>query len=62
MSDWHTKRSNNANEIWNTSRQCKGLRVPNIPDYIKHAAYKCYVFVELKKLKKSGVVTKLLKR
>ena len=32
MSDWHTKRLHNANEIWNTSKQCKGLRVPNIPD------------------------------
>ena len=61
MSDWHTKRFNNANEIWNTSRQCKGLRVPNIPDYIKHAAYKCYVFVELNKLKKEWNRDKIIK-
>ena len=61
MSDWHTKRFNNANEIWNTSRQCKGLRVPNIPDYIKHAAYKCYVYVELNKLKKEWNRDKIIK-
>jgi dTDP-4-amino-4,6-dideoxygalactose transaminase len=61
MSDWHKKRSANANEIWNTSKQCKGLRVPNIPDYIKHAAYKCYVFVELKKLKKGWERDKIIK-
>ena len=61
MSDWHTKRFNNANEIWNTSKQCKGLRVPNIPDYIKHAAYKCYVFVELNKLKKEWSRDKIIK-
>ena len=61
MSDWHTKRFNNANEIWNTSRQCKGLRVPNIPDYITHAAYKCYVFVELNKLKKEWNRDKIIK-
>ena len=61
MSDWHTKRFNNANEIWNTSRQCKGLRVPNIPDYIKHAAYKCYVFVELNKLRKEWNRDKIIK-
>ena len=61
MSDWHTKRFNNANEIWNTSRQCKGLRVPNIPDYIKHAAYKCYVFVDLNKLKKEWNRDKIIK-
>jgi len=51
MPDWHTKRINNANKIWNTAKQCKGLRVPSIPDYIEHAAYKCYVFVESKELK-----------
>ena len=51
MSNWHTKRITNANKIWNTAKQCKGLRVPNIPEYIEHAAYKCYVFVELKELK-----------
>jgi dTDP-4-amino-4,6-dideoxygalactose transaminase len=46
MPDWHRKRLNNANRIWNTARLCKGLRVPTIPDYIEHAAYKCYVFVK----------------
>ena len=51
MLDWHTKRITNASKIWNTAKQCKGLRVPSIPDYIEHAAYKCYVFVELKELK-----------
>jgi dTDP-4-amino-4,6-dideoxygalactose transaminase len=61
MPDWHAKRSANANEILNTSKQCKGLRVPNIPDYIKHAAYKCYVFIELKKLKKGWERDKIIK-
>jgi len=51
MSGWHAKRIKNANKIWNTAKQCKGLRAPSIPDYIEHAAYKCYVFVELKELK-----------
>jgi dTDP-4-amino-4,6-dideoxygalactose transaminase len=46
MPDWHKKRLNNANSIWITAKQCKGLRVPIIPDYIEHAAYKCYVFVK----------------
>jgi dTDP-4-amino-4,6-dideoxygalactose transaminase len=62
MSDWHKKRSANANEIWNTSKQCKGLRVPSIPDYIKHAAYKCYVFIELKKLKNGWERDKIIKK
>jgi dTDP-4-amino-4,6-dideoxygalactose transaminase len=45
MPDWQAKRLNNANRIWNAAKQCKGLRVPTIPDHIDHAAYKCYVFV-----------------
>tara|TARA_B100000787_G_C16183759_1_gene293379 strand:- start:250 stop:1431 length:1182 start_codon:yes stop_codon:yes gene_type:complete len=53
MPDWHSKRIYNANKIWDTAKQCKGLRVPSIPDYIEHAAYKCYVFVEPKELKTS---------
>ena len=46
MPDWHQKRLSNANSIWNAAKQCKGLRVPSIPSYIEHAAYKCYVFVK----------------
>ena len=46
MQDWHKKRLNNANYIWNIAKKCKGLRVAVIPEYIEHAAYKCYVFVE----------------
>jgi dTDP-4-amino-4,6-dideoxygalactose transaminase len=45
MPDWHEKRLSNANSIWNAAKQCKGLRVPTIPDHIENAAYKCYVFV-----------------
>jgi dTDP-4-amino-4,6-dideoxygalactose transaminase len=46
MPDWHKKRLSNANSIWRAAKQCIGLRVPTIPDYIEHAAYKCYVFVK----------------
>jgi dTDP-4-amino-4,6-dideoxygalactose transaminase len=51
MDSWQSTRVSNANKIWNATRQSKGLRVPNIPDHIEHAAYKCYVFVELSQLK-----------
>jgi dTDP-4-amino-4,6-dideoxygalactose transaminase len=46
MPDWHKMRLSNANSIWNTAKQCKGLRVPAIPNHIEHAAYKCYVFIK----------------
>lgn len=45
MSIWRDKRNYNANKIWNAAKKCRLLRVPDIPDYIEHAAYKCYVFV-----------------
>ena len=46
MPDWQKKRLSNASSIWSVAKQCKGLRVPIIPDHIEHAAYKCYVFVK----------------
>ena len=61
---WHKKRLSNACNIWNVARQCEILRVPVIPDFIKHAAYKCYVFVKggallrdemIKEINKKGV-------
>jgi dTDP-4-amino-4,6-dideoxygalactose transaminase len=49
--EWHNKRLNNAQAIWDTAKQCAGLRVPTVPDHIEHAAYKCYVFVRVDLLK-----------
>ena len=49
--EWHIKRLNNAQTIWDTAKQCRGLRVPTVPDHIEHAAYKCYVFVRVDLLK-----------
>ena len=51
MPDWHRKRLSNANSIWSAAKQCRGLRVPTIPEYIEHAAYKCYVFIRPDDLK-----------
>ena len=52
MFNWHANRINNAEKIWNTAKQCEGLRVPSILKHIEHAVYKCYVFVRLDKLDK----------
>jgi dTDP-4-amino-4,6-dideoxygalactose transaminase len=46
MPDWQAKRLAHARRIWNVARQLSGLRVPEVPRYIRHAVYKCYVFVE----------------
>ncbi|MGE8359089.1 DegT/DnrJ/EryC1/StrS family aminotransferase [Pseudomonas sp.] len=51
MQEWQAARIKNANRIWEQARLLNGLRVPVIPEHIRHAAYKCYVFVEPTKLK-----------
>jgi dTDP-4-amino-4,6-dideoxygalactose transaminase len=51
MADWQARRLANAQRLWDTARALPGLRVPVLPHYIVHAAYKCYVFVELEQLR-----------
>jgi dTDP-4-amino-4,6-dideoxygalactose transaminase len=51
MFEWTKQRQQNATAIWHTANSLVGLRVPKIPDYISHAAYKCYIFVEPMQLK-----------
>ncbi|MCW8409270.1 DegT/DnrJ/EryC1/StrS aminotransferase family protein [Legionella sp. PATHC035] len=46
MPVWHQQRLGNLKQICEVASTLKGLRVPQIPDEITHAAYKCYVFVE----------------
>lgn len=46
LPEWTRQRQANAKQIWSCAEQCYGLRVPHMPEYIQHAAYKCYVFVE----------------
>lgn len=50
MPQWHQSRLDNARLIWNCARALPGLRVPEIPDHIVHAAYKCYVFTDPEQL------------
>lgn len=46
MPDWTAARQANCRVIWETAASLPGLRVPNVPDEIDHAGYKCYVFVD----------------
>lgn len=60
MTEWTKKRNLNQDRIWEVCRSLDGLRVPEFnrkswEHYHKgnvHAAYKCYVFIEEKLLKK----------
>ena len=53
MPEWHGRRLEIANSIWAAAAQLPGLRVPQVPEHIEHAAYKCYVFVHPDALKSS---------
>lgn len=45
MDDWHARRLENAQRLWDTAVTLPGLRVPVVPRDIIHAAYKCYVYI-----------------
>ena len=51
MADWQRLRERNAETIMSVGRSLSGLRVPEIPDDIRHAWYKAYVFVRPEALK-----------
>lgn len=46
MPDWTAARRANCEAIWSTATGLPGLRVPEIPNFIGHAGYKCYLFVD----------------
>lgn len=50
MAKWQVRRQEAAYRIWDTAAALPGLRVPELPANISHAAYKCYVFVEPEQL------------
>jgi len=53
MPDWHSTRNNYANQILTTCQVFDFIHVPEVPDYIEHAFYKCYAFIKPDKLPKS---------
>lgn len=60
MGEWQSRRLGNAQKIWECARGLVGLRVPDVPEHITHAAYKCYVFVEADKLQEGWTRDRIL--
>lgn len=60
MSKWQKKRLQNATKIWRTAQKFDVFRVPEIPDYIEHAAYKCYFFINMSLVKTGWSKEKIL--
>ncbi len=46
MGDWSAQRAANAAAIWNACRAHAALYVPEVPQEITHAHYKCYAYVQ----------------
>ena len=36
MPEWTERRRTNCEAVWQTARECKGLRVPDVPESIGH--------------------------
>lgn len=51
LNGWIAARQEHAARIWAAARTLRGLRAPEPPPHIEHAAYKCYVFVEPRELR-----------
>ena len=50
MPTWHQTRVSYANQLFNACKAFDFIHVPEVPDYIEHAFYKCYVFIKPEKL------------
>ncbi|WP_088328874.1 DegT/DnrJ/EryC1/StrS aminotransferase family protein [Lacimicrobium sp. SS2-24] len=46
MTQWQQQRQQNSQRLLKTASTLPALRVPDIPEFIRHAWYKCYVFIE----------------
>ena len=60
MPEWTKIRGQHAAKLVHVCREFDCIRVPKIPDYILHANYKFYVFVEPEKLKDGWSRDKIL--
>ncbi len=51
MPEWHAARKRNAEAIRAMARALPALRVPELPEDVVHAWYKCYLYVRPEKLR-----------
>ena len=66
MPQWTSVRQAYAERIWSAAREVPGLRVPALPEWAEHAAYRAYVFIEPEAMKadwdRDRVVTEIISR
>lgn len=59
MPDWQSARARNAKAIMDAARCNPTFRVPDIPDSIRHAFYKAYVFVNGDAVKRDRIMNEI---
>ncbi|XQW85403.1 DegT/DnrJ/EryC1/StrS family aminotransferase [Thalassotalea piscium] len=57
---WFKTRNSYAQQIFDSCNDVNFIHVPMVPEYIEHAFYKCYVFVEPEKLPKAWTRDKII--
>lgn len=46
LEDWQRQRKKNADQIIASVRDLQSIRIPDLPNNLQHAFYRCYLFVE----------------
>ncbi len=63
MTDWQTARTRNAHAIFDVCAHfSNAIRIPEIPDTITHAWYKCYVYVRPEGLKEGWTRDRIIEQ
>ncbi|MCO4798326.1 MAG: DegT/DnrJ/EryC1/StrS aminotransferase family protein [Colwelliaceae bacterium] len=60
MPKWHNTRVSYANKILSTSKKFNFVDAPEIPSYIEHAFYKCYIFIKPERLPSNWTRDKII--
>ncbi|KZY47977.1 aminotransferase, partial [Oleiphilus sp. HI0050] len=60
MPEWTRIRNEHAAKLVHVCREFSSIRIPDVPDYIEHANYKFYVFVEPKNLSEGWTRDKII--
>jgi dTDP-4-amino-4,6-dideoxygalactose transaminase len=60
MPQWHKTRTSYANKILSTSKKFNFVQASEIPSYIEHAFYKCYIFIKPEKLPSNWTRDKII--
>ena len=62
LDKWINKRFSILKYFWSKAKKIKGIYIPPLPKNIIHSAYRIYIFIDKKKLKKNINVKEIIKK